>query len=259
MSTATKAPQHLDALDRANHLRLAQSALLRKLSRNQVSLEALLDDADAVSLSFERVLAAMPHRSDQIRKGEIRYSIGAARRIGGTAGISLTRNVGSLRCDVTRAGLLAAAYDVVGQFAWVYEEDTPPKLKKRPPAKKPDKVALANREAALAKGNAVRIRRKEIKELLHNGEMTLAEALEDPASKTWPIGKLVVHVPRMDPVTGLPSGYRSSAKSHMALRRLHISPLTKVGELPSSKKASLVVELGRTLTLGQATRRKVAA
>ena len=123
MTATLETPQHLEALDRANQLRFAQTDLLRDLSSNKVSLEVLLADERAASLKFERVLAAMAHRSDAVSAGVIRQSRGTARKIAKAAKVSLTREVGSLRCELTKEVLLACAYDVVGQFAWVYETD----------------------------------------------------------------------------------------------------------------------------------------
>lgn len=259
MTATLETPQHLEALDRANQLRFAQTDLLRDLSSNKVSLEVLLADERAASLKFERVLAAMAHRSDAVSAGVIRQSRGTARKIAKAAKVSLTREVGSLRCELTKEVLLACAYDVVGQFAWVYETDVPPKLRQRRIVSTPDAEAIAQRDAALAKGNAIRIRRKVIKEQLRTGEMTLAEALEDPASATWAIGKLVAQVPRTDPETGLPTGHCSSAKTHMALKRLRISPLTKVEDLHPVRRETMLAELTRVLTLGQSTTIKATA
>ena len=81
MTATLETPQHLEALDRANQLRFAQTDLLRDLSSNKVSLEVLLADERAASLKFERVLAAMAHRSDAVSAGVIRQSRGTARKI----------------------------------------------------------------------------------------------------------------------------------------------------------------------------------
>ena len=88
MTATLETPQHLEALDRANQLRFAQTDLLRDLSSNKVSLEVLLADERAASLKFERVLAAMAHRSDAVSAGVIRQSRGTARKIAKAAKVT---------------------------------------------------------------------------------------------------------------------------------------------------------------------------
>ena len=228
------------------------------MSNNEVSLESLFDCEDARSLRFERLLAALPHRLDSIREGEIRRSVGTAHKIARNAAISIDREWGLLRCEQTRDRLLEAAYDEVGRFAWVFEKDTPPTLKKYRPRVERDEQTLARCELALAKGNRVRARRKEMKLALRSGELTLVEVFADPASETWQVGKIVVHAAKVNLVTGEVAEHRSPSQTHVVLRRLRISPTTPVAALGVRQKGILLAELDRVLTL-KTTKAKVAA
>lgn len=255
MKDTKTAPQHITALQSANRRRAAQRALLRRLSGNEISLEEIFDVPDAATLKLARILGALPYRPRKVGGGGIRHCQGAARRIAGRAGISLDREIGSVKCQVTKMRILNSAFDIVGRNAWVFSNEAAPKLQERKKNRPLGGAGAARRDAALARANMIRSRRKELKEQLRAGEISLADVFEDEASASWQIGKIVIHAARIHPITGSTAGRCGPGRAHTALRRARVAPTRAVRDLSDREKVTLVRELTASLTLAASTRR----
>jgi len=235
-----KAPaQSLGAMAQANKVRMAHRDIVCMVSRSEFSLEQVFQLEEASSLHLDRVLEALPTQKKMPRPGRPRRSLSTAEKILDRAAVSGERRISSFRCERIINEILAAAYDCVGRFAWIYTEDPAPQLKPwRPVKRSPEHEAIY--EHARQKANATRVRRKEMKAQLRSGEMTLAEVLADPVSQSWAIGSIVEHLPLVDCGTGEIRDRRAPAKAHRALKRAGVAATHKVERFESFELEALL-------------------
>lgn len=235
--------QSRSALKVANAKRSANARVCVQLSRAEVSLEEALDLDCVDKTQLKVLLEALPHTKR--RSTERSRSIVSAEKIAKRSGLDLSREVKSISCIRTRAILLDAAYDVVGQTAWIFAADKPPKL--LPPKQvtaEQKEAGRAQREAALAKANETRLRRSQIKAALMAGEMSFKEVLEDDACATWELSKLMRHIPVLDRDSGEHRGF-TPGRVAKVLRICGIRGTKQAGKLTSRQIDSLVSVVNR--------------
>lgn len=231
--------QSLEAMALANKIRLAHRDIVRMVSRSELSLEQIFQIEEAGSLHLERLLEALPTQRKMPKPGMPRRSQVTAEKILDRACVAGERPISSFRCDRVINEILAAAYDCVGRFAWIYTEDPAPVLEPWTPTKRgPDNAAIYER--ARLKANETRVRRKEMKAMLRSGEMTLAEVLADPHSQTWAIGSIVEQLPIVDCGTGEIRDRRGPAKALRALKRAGVAATHKVERFEAYEIEALV-------------------
>ena len=246
--------QPLEAMALANKIRIAHRDIVRMLSRSELSLEQVFAIEEAGSLNLERALEALPTQRKMPKPGVPRRSIAAAEKILDRACVAGERPISSFRCDRIINEILAAAYDVVGRFAWIYTEDPAPELEPWKPAKRgPEYEGIYER--ARLKANETRVRRKEMKAMLRSGEMTLAEVLADPHSQTWAIGSIVEQLPIVDCGTGEIRDRRGPAKALRALKRAGVAATHKVERFEAYELESLVSLMEAAMLTAESGRR----
>lgn len=234
---ATPKPQHMEALTRANQIRIYRVNQLRRLGKAEASLEQILNDPNMGAVEIAQVLVVLPHQRAVKKAGHMPKSLVLARNIIKDSKLSAGRQIGTLT-DVSRTTLLDAAHKQAGSFAWIRNQDTAPVQRARNINNRTDKEKSLK---ALEKANAVRLERARLRREIRSGNMDLEQALNEPALATWTLGKLVVELRRTttDGEEYLTRHSPTAAKKVLTTNR--ISPMLKVGDLSSNVKKLLVM------------------
>ena len=237
-NTAKAKPNNsMMALELARKATKSRVEVLNALKANEVSLEKALDNPAIGNVRIEMVLRALPCSKTRTTDRSNPISRRNAAAILARAGISPCKPVGSLRNIVTRGNLLNVAHSVSGRHAWIYESDSPPVLVERHTKGTKGRTEIQIRAAE--KSLATRRRRREIKDQLRSGSMSLEEAITDPAAERWPIGEIVVNLRRFNP----DGTVKTRAWSTQILRTLN-----RVG-MPETAKAGQLTAYDRRMIL----------